>query len=874
MDSVGYESYCQPDSLFYESPARRPAPDPPFADVPGGMPADWTRETTGVWTHCRPPAAELPAQGWKVHVSACRDNAGKVLSAVWEHCVGAGHAFKFLANAAALDALNGKYAPRGSAGKFITVYPGDAGGCARTVRELGERLRGQPGPDIPGDLRCGDAPVFVRFGGFRPRYCWHRGRRVRAIEAPDGTLVPDEAGPRFRPPPWVQPPGFLAPFLAARDREERVDLPYTWERALHLSNGAGVFLAREPGSGRPVVIKEARAFAGLDAGGNDALARLRREWDLLTACRGLPAVPAAHRFLDQERRGFLVQEFLAGVPLDRAVAARHPLATRDASGADRDRYADWARRMCEQAEAAVACLHDRGIVFGDLHPGNLIAGPDDRVRLVDFEAAFRLGEPWQPALGHPGFAAPPGVSGADVDRYALAALRLSLFLPLTGLVPFAPSKPAELARAATELFRLPAGYLAEAAETLIAAHPGPAGRTPRPAGPGSAFTDPTPHPAGPGSASADSTPRRAGPGSAPADRPPAGDVASMARAILAGATPEREDRLFPGDIAQFHPGGAGLAYGAAGVLYALWAAGVPPHSDHVAWLAGAARRRRDARPGLYDGRHGVAYTLACLGLPDEARTVAAELSREGLRRLDVDLFGGLAGIGLARLGLAEMTGDTAYLADAAEIAAAMTDRPEPDRAGLMRGASGPALFLVRLFEATGDAGYLDRAARALRRDLAGCVTDPDGRRYVRRGASRLSHLAAGAAGVVCVLDAYLAQRDDEELHTAAEQLARATDAPLYVQSGLFNGRAGALLCRAGRSRGSPAVPHDRVAADHLRRLSWHALSYRGEVAYPGDRLLRLSMDLATGTAGVLLAVAAATSGDAVHLPFLAVDRGK
>jgi hypothetical protein len=30
---------------------------------------------------------------------------------------------------------------------------------------------------------------------------------------------------------------------------------------------------------------------------------------------------------------------------------------------------------------------------------------------------------------------------------------------------------------------------------------------------------------------------------------------AICRAIIASATPERDDRLFPGDIAQFHPGG-------------------------------------------------------------------------------------------------------------------------------------------------------------------------------------------------------------------------------------------------------------------------------------------------------------------------------
>ncbi len=48
-------------------------------------------------------------------------------------------------------------------------------------------------------------------------------------------------------------------------------------------------------------------------------------------------------------------------------------------------------------------------------------------------------------------------------------------------------------------------------------------------------------------------------------------AADMVRAIRASATPDRGDRLFPGDIDQFRVtgGGLGLAHGAAGVLYAL-----------------------------------------------------------------------------------------------------------------------------------------------------------------------------------------------------------------------------------------------------------------------------------------------------------------
>jgi len=57
-------------------------------------------------------------------------------------------------------------------------------------------------------------------------------------------------------------------------------------------------------------------------------------------------------------------------------------------------------------------------------------------------------------------------------------------------------------------------------------------------------------------------------------------------------------------------------------------------------------------------------------------------------------------------------------------------------------------------------------------------------------------------------------------------------------------------------------------------LAWHALPYAGGVAFPGTGLLRLSMDLATGTAGVLLALGAALHDQSVHLPLLTDGGGQ
>jgi hypothetical protein len=97
------------------------------------------------------------------------------------------------------------------------------------------------------------------------------------------------------------------------------------------------------------------------------------------------------------------------------------------------------------------------------------------------------------------------------------------------------------------------------------------------------------------------------------------------------------------------------------------------------------------------------------------------------------------------------------------------------------------------------------------------------------------------------------------------QIQLTCQSTMYALPGLFTGRAGILLYLAGRS---PSPATDPLVAKQVRGLAWHALPYSGGLAFPGNGLLRLSMDLATGTAGVLLALGAALHDQPVHAPLL------
>ncbi|MFI9543974.1 class III lanthionine synthetase LanKC [Streptomyces sp. NPDC052016] len=1029
-----YEVYALADAHFYETPDRLAGAGeaaPLYATARRAVPEGWEATRVGDWLTLSPlgpdgtPAAG-PAQGWKIHASATRANAEEIAAAVWDYCVPRRIPFKFVPGPHLLHLRNTKYAARDSSGKFVTVYPADEEQLHTVLSELGALLKGFEGPYILTDLRWGDGPLYVRYGAFARRFVVdERGSLVPAVLDGDGRLVPDRRAPSFQVPEWVTLPAFLEPHLAARNTTTVGELPYRIEKALHFSNGGGVYAGTDLRDGRKVVLKEGRPHAGLASDGADAIARLEREKRALEAVSGTGVVPEVRDWFTLGDHRFLVMDFVEGRPLNAFFAERHPLLSPDPAPGAVAAYTTWAVRIHRAVERAVEKVHARGIVFNDLHVFNVMVAPDEEsVFLIDFEAAARAEENGRQVVAHPGFFAPADRRGAEVDRYALACLRLALFLPVTTLFVVDRGKAAHLAEVIAEQFPdVPRDFLDEAVAEITRAPSERGGPVTGGAGTGARSTVPA-VPAVP---------------SVPASRVEPGDWPhsrdSMVKAILASATPERDDRLFPGDVAQFSDGGGlGLAHGAAGVLYALAATGADRYDEGELWLLDHTAPAPTGTPlGFYDGLAGVAHVLDLLGHRQRALDLVDGILRERWQNLSSDLHGGLAGLGLVLGHLAHMTGEPELRERAEEAADILVRRlAEPAagaprrRAGLLRGASGPALFLLRHYEATGERALLDAAASALRRDLECCVERENGALEVDEGWRTMPYLGDGSVGVGLVLDEYLAAAaggpwtspydseppggaarggrsatggaqspagadgpttggtrppaaDDgrtipgDERTTAGGRpghantgTAAADDRPatpgalsatradaraaaddrratavggpghgstgptsegagpaagrggpaarsagpviggdgrvagsggpgaeraagngahtadaferaragivtaatsrFYAQPGLFQGRAGMILHLARTT--APGATRARLERQ-IDGLGWLAMSYQGQLAFPGHQMMRLSMDLATGTAGCLLALAAALDeGAGAHLPFL------
>ena len=850
-----YIQFCQPGLEFYD--LRESSDEDLFPLAAQELPPGWTRLTSGPWIGLHPEGVELPKQGWKVHVSAHRDNAAATLSTVWQYCRDSRVAMKFLRSQEALFEANAKQADRGSSGKFMTIYPVDEQCLETLLRELDHALAGAAGPYVLSDLRWRQGPLFVRYGGFVERtIVTATGDRVHAIEDPSGNLVPDSREPRFRLPSWVTLPAFLEQGRP-NDELSEGEFPFKPKSALQFSNGGGVYLAEDLRDGTEVVLKEARSYAGLSIDGSDAVHRLEREAKVMDRLGDLDVVPTPRGIFTAWEHHFLAMEKIDGLDLKRAVMRRIPILKPSSTDEETQAYTTWALAVLDRIDAAMTAIHDRGVVIGDVHPKNILLR-DDQPVFLDFEFAAVDDPMWATPQGAPGFKPPRELKGTVADRWVMGALRLDMFMPLTQMIEYEPGKVRQLIAAAQKRYGLGQDFADQVMRDMFGAADFPLG-----------FVRPV----------TDITRRFLS--DEPVPWSAVGD--SIADGILAAATPNRNDRLFPGDIEQFvSQDGLGLAHGAAGGLWALHDTGRGRYPAHEKWLMRRLAAVEKPRPGFYSGLHGVAYCLDGLGRVDDARAVLDRALQLQDFEGGFDLYRGAAGVGLNLLHFARRDNATDLQDRAVAIASRLGDaltgstaaaRSDVERghAGLLKGWTGPALLGIRLYERTGDAAFLDFAADALRRDLADCTYTVNDTLETNEGYRTLPYLEVGTAGIGMVLTEFLKHRDDDQFRAADAGIDRAMSYEFYVMGTLFAGRAGVLTSLCHRQAYAP-TPSVEARIEHLLSdFNQQALPYQGHVAFQGNQALRLSMDVATGSAGVLLALHSAVN-DGPGLPFLPTDR--
>lgn len=826
------------------------------------LPKGWTLQQKGFWCHCSPPQLTLPPQGWKIHLSAILGNSSAILATAARLLVKRGIAFKFVSDKYLLFMSNGKRWPRGSSGKFITIYPACTEECGQLLDLLYHSMLGYRGPYILSDRRYRDCGIlYYRYGGIQP---WRRldvsGRPVSIMQGTDDQFMDDERVPYFR-----IPDGMSDPFQSESEHSEEGEAGtlgqgrYKIESAVSLSNTGGVYVALDQESGQKVIIKEARPFTNISPRGTDAVWVLKKEHRLLSMLEDLRIAPRPLDFFKDWEHYYLVEELIKGKILRRFVVEYTPcLRTRHTRESLEKAY-ECYRKLFKRIAEVLGSIHDRRIVFSDISHYNVIVRNDDPedVFFIDFEGAYEEDVDVPTLIFTPGFttleAQEEGAVRLEDDYYGLGALMLAGLLPMNALLnldanafkPFLRALkrdlglPKPIARSIGRLLKLNRSERAtpkETAEVLSS----------------NLAVGPT------------------GNGSHEFDHLDCG--ATMERIlsyIHSSADFDRTDKLFPADPVLFDTNPLGIAHGACGVAYAIHKiTGVVPEKV-VDWILQREIGLEHYSPGLYQGLCGIAWVLLELGLRQRAEEIMALARTHHLLWRSPDLFHGTAGLGMAHLHFFLETGKEEYLSIAKKAGEVLLESrkeedgkiwwasPEGISCGLAHGVSGVSLYLLYLYLATGDERYLEAGRQGLDFVLGKSVrTFDNGMTWWAKEDERTSHTPYwrwGSSGVGLVLLRYLQAAPDQKYRSAIEEILPDADRKYAIFPGRFFGLSGIAeyhLDLADWSENPEA--HLQRARKALSGALLFRLKREQGIAFPGENLFRVSCDFGTGSAGVAL----------------------
>ena len=830
---VEYFQGLRKGSPFYGRPR-------PLAEVQVGLldrclqsvelPAGWLVQCGGGWEGWSPRDWEPRLQGWKIHVSATPECAVETLARTTRVCVEAGVSFKFLPTMAGLTEASSKNQARGAAGKFITIYPDDDGQLGELLSVLAGVLRGQEGPYILSDLRyVPDAPVFVRYGAFL-------GMRVpdvddelveSIVDPRDMRLILDHRDPRVVIPDGVEVPEFLRAAYEASLESTRSRLDdFVSIKPLSFSNAGGVYRAELP-DGEVRILREARPHAGLDGRNRCALQRQLVEEEVLRDLVGVEGVQQLRGVFTAWEHRYLEVDYVPGVTLSSWMVRSTYLQESDPV-----EYARQVVGIVDQLIAVVERIHRRGWVFGDLHPGNVLVSDDGAVTMLDLEDASRVDSPRELGVRVFEYCADETADAVQADWFAVARCIMMLYCSDFEIEAVSPAFWDRCRRRVREVYGERAVEQLELVEGRYAAGVRPVAASDVIVG-------------------------------VPSQRL---SVDSGISGLLSGIEWSRQfgpDGAFPGDISQVgecvHEV---ITTGRAGVVLAQQRVGVQPADGDVDALRRTAREwPGQEAPGLLNGLAGVALTLSEVDVQRDAVAAAGKALELALGRRRLDLAAGQAGVILAALEVAKTSGDSGLMDRAVAAYRRLDACLVPDgsawaalcrRRGLFWGLTGVVLTDLVVYAVTGVEESLVRARGRLRADLDACVTTSTGEVMVddREKNRVLPYIEWGSAGVLLVASA-VERITGEPVLTSQERdgIVKACSSTFYIYPGLDHGRAGILVTLTA------AGEHYRVEADRQAGLLLDSLLTHGEQALViGDGLIRLSSDLGTGAAGVVLAL--------------------
>lgn len=152
--------------------------------------------------------------------------------------------------------------------------------------------------------------------------------------------------------------------------------------------------------------------------------KMQNEMNILTRINH-PHIPRIVDCFETENDFFLVEEYFEGNTLEHIIQEK--------KGIDEKKALEWIIQIAK----ILNFLHqmENPIIYNDLKPSNMIAAPDESIKLIDFGSAREKGSETTFLSGTIGYAAPELYKGGPIDRATdIFSLGKVMYYMLTGFM--------------------------------------------------------------------------------------------------------------------------------------------------------------------------------------------------------------------------------------------------------------------------------------------------------------------------------------------------------------------------------------------------------------------------------------------------------
>lgn len=832
-----YFNYMRLDSKYYERIATPNDGELYYVSIESNC--EYSVVDGEMWKYYFFPKKDIQEQGWKIHIGATMSNAQQILTAVSAILFEKRIAFKHVSSESMWHLLNSKNGNRVSSGKFITIYPDDDE-FVQLLDIIYDAIKDyEKGPYILSDRSWKDSNVYYRYGGFKKIL---NSEGQLCIKDKEGNLIPDIRTPYYVVPDFVEEHEELrntygTPIGKTKESElSRYDI----KQSLRFSNSGGIYLAFDKKTNKNVIIKEARNKAGLDGNGIDAVQRLNNEYKMLERLSDVPGIVRVENYFKTWENLFLVEEYVEGIDLTHWIAQNYPYHPNQ----DIRAYSEKIQKIIESIKQSIIGMHNKNVGMGDMQPSNIMLSDALETTLIDFESADEMNNQGKPAMLTVGFADPRNTTNKERDWYGLKKIMKYCILPIGSIEHLNENIKADhdawiLKEYGSDFYQYYKDIEMECDSHL---------RTTK----------------------------------ENCKEKPIGirygvDLMKLIGGLRDGLLSNCADRdsLIQGDIRQFEtPNGKyNVQTGGFGAILALLRTGglQKKHKEWISRYIQTEKSNVENDIGLLAGQSGIASVLYEAGYKMEAKGIFDKLICD-YKKNDITLRSGLAGFGMALLYLYLDTQEEKYLKEIYTITDCIKkyeaeggDIVPKDWAGvpigLIDGWSGVSLFYSTMYMVTNDEKMIKEAVAMITKDLSNTVIQENLKvlQTLDDKSRFLPYLSGGSIGIAVAIW-YLNTVSKQKLFEKELNLIiNVSRLRCTFSAGLFEGMGSFLLI--------PAIieKQHRKQTDIISKLLDNFKLFLRDseegIICPGNFSYRYSLDLYSGNAGIMLALAGINSGN-------------